>query len=374
MKILLSYSKFHFDPKSDDENKFKNSSAAINARTLYNVLCSFGDVEYIDFSEWQKVKGKKYDLFVGINHNFDNILKHCEIKNSVYYAVNQYPTERNKILRKFNKDKQFINFTHNFRLFWLQMWKKSWRNSYKKEFAPMVKSILSADAIICLGNKIVKNSYIKHGYPKEKFFLINYDLQKGKAIDKSNFHKQIKILYIATELCLRKGTDIIYDIFMNLSHRNLEYKLTVVGGSGDSNNQYLYLINELVRTSNGKVVYLGPLFGKPYEDVLQNNDFYIFPSIEEGQAGTVLDAMYNGLVPIITRESGVDFSPLGFLEPKLCSAKNYAILESVFDLSDEKKKELSHQTVDYYNYNHLGFEKKLRDILGGIINSKNTPE
>ena len=367
MKILLSYSKFHFDPDKTDENKYKNSSAAINARTLYNVLKSFGDVDYIDFSEWEKIRGQSYDLFVGINHNFDKILKYCYIKKSVYYAVNQYPKVRNMIIRKFNNHRRIVNFFHHFKLFLYGILKKSWRASYKYEYAPVVESILSADAIICLGNDVVKKSYIDYGYPEDKFFIINYDLLMGCATPKTKFHKPIRILYVATELCLRKGTDILYDLFIKLAqHSKLDYRLTIVGGGG-CGRQYTYLINKLAKKSAGKVSYLGPLFGQKYTEILKANDFYFFPSIEEGQAGTVLDAMYNGLIPLITKESGVDFSPLGFLEPRMKSKKNMTILKSIFDLSDEEKRKLSTQTAQYYNDKHLGFKERLKNILTIII-------
>ena len=102
MKILLSYSKFHFNPSIDmKKNPYSNSGTSINCRAFYEVLSELGSVDYIDFSEWEKVKGKSYDLFIGINHNFDNILQNCDIKISVYYAVNQHPSERNKILKDF---------------------------------------------------------------------------------------------------------------------------------------------------------------------------------------------------------------------------------------------------------------------------------
>ena len=173
-------------------------------------------------------------------------------------------------------------------------------------------------------------------------------------------------MYIGSDLCLRKGADIIYELFAKLANnKKLNYELSIVGSG--RYKQYLKLIKKLVKNSHGKVKYHGLLFGKEYQDILQANDFYIFPSIEEGQAGTVLDAMYNGLIPIITKESGVDFSPLGFLEPTLSSSKNYTILNSIFNLTNDQKIKFSQQTTAYYNDKHFGFEKRLKEIITQII-------
>ena len=102
MRILLSYSRLHFDPdKGPKEHKFWGSSASILARSLYKIFSKIGKVTYIDSSQYQDVAGKKFDLFVGIANNFYKILKNVITKKSIYFAVNMHPKERNSILLKF---------------------------------------------------------------------------------------------------------------------------------------------------------------------------------------------------------------------------------------------------------------------------------
>ncbi|MBI4991156.1 hypothetical protein HZB96_03635, partial [Candidatus Gottesmanbacteria bacterium] len=85
MKILLSYSRLHFDPLKDPkEHKHWGSSASILARTLFDILTKIGNVTYIDSSEYEKVKGKKFDLFVGITNNFYKVWQSAKIKKSIY--------------------------------------------------------------------------------------------------------------------------------------------------------------------------------------------------------------------------------------------------------------------------------------------------
>ena len=212
MRILLSYSKFHFNPEVDEESiKYSESSAAINAKTLYKVLKCFGDVDYIDFNEWETVIGKEYDLFVGINHNFDNILSNVKIKTSIYYAVNQHPVVRNRILDNFKLSNKISEmFPKCLRK--NKIVRKIFNYQLYEEYAPEVKSINKANYIICLGNDIVKNSYINQGYQDDRIFLINYEILKGKAKPKKSFSPSPKILYVGSELCERKGFDIVYEL------------------------------------------------------------------------------------------------------------------------------------------------------------------
>ena len=76
MRILLSYSKVHFDPDNSSlRQKFRGLSASFLAESLYYILSRFGRVTYIDSNDYLDVKGKHFDLFVGIANNFDRILK-----------------------------------------------------------------------------------------------------------------------------------------------------------------------------------------------------------------------------------------------------------------------------------------------------------
>jgi len=99
MKILLSYSKVHFDPdKPQRQHKFWFNSASVLARTLYHILTKMGEVTYINSTDYQQIKGKKFDLFIGIYNNFYQILTSCYIKKSIYFAVNMYPRDLRKEL------------------------------------------------------------------------------------------------------------------------------------------------------------------------------------------------------------------------------------------------------------------------------------
>ena len=365
--ILLSYAKGAYNPSVPlEKNPSAEFSAAINARILYSVLLKFGNVDYIDSSEWESVKHKHYNLVVAINHNFDNIATNLSYDKLIYYAVNQHPASRNKIIEAFaEKHKKFTKLR---RLLKLTTLNRYFNSEWEKEYAPIINSINKADNILCLGNDIVKNSYINNGYPKDKIISINYELMKGKAKQKEYFSPVPKILYVGTELCLRKGFDILYELVNKLYDNGYEFELTIIGKPRFA--YYFELYKKLKQKLKNKLKYHKLVLKEEYQNIIKQHDFYIFPTIEEGQAGTVLDAMHKGLIPIITQESGIDFSPLGFLEPKLDSKHNADILKKLFELQVKEKFQLSASTVEYYNQHHVGFEQRLHEIFHQILNQE----
>ena len=97
MKILLSYSRRHFDPDLPPaEHRYWGSSASILARTLHALLSELGEVTYVDTSELTRVRGQSFDLFVGIINNFSAFLDACKIERAVCLVVNQHPSRSQK--------------------------------------------------------------------------------------------------------------------------------------------------------------------------------------------------------------------------------------------------------------------------------------
>ncbi len=83
-KTLLSFSKKHYDYKKD---KVLNTSIiGFMGQTLYHLLQEFGEVDYIDSTEW--VEGRTYDLLYSLprniwylsrKNNFKKIICHLNI-------------------------------------------------------------------------------------------------------------------------------------------------------------------------------------------------------------------------------------------------------------------------------------------------------
>lgn len=363
MRILLSYSRLHFDPnKNPESHKYWGSSASILARTLFKILKKIGKVTYIDTSEYKKVKGIEFDLFVGIANNFYKILKSAKIKKSVYFAVNMHPRERNGILLKYLvKERLSLKALAGWDLL---------------NFIEGEKGIKAADYILCLGNNIAYNSYIKHGVPKSKIKMLNYGMETvpvGKLKNSTN-KKARKYVYVTSEIGLRKGFDIVYSLFSQPAVLVQEFHLDIIGLP--TNNYYKEKLEKFRQLLGEKVHDHGWIDSNSprYWEIIKNNDFVILPSLEEGQVGSVLEAISCSVVPLISPNTGIDFAPLGLLEAKIKSAHNENIILKSLRLDKSELETLRTKTSEYYQEFHHNFQVSLESALKSCIRDELYPK
>lgn len=355
LKILLSYSKTHFDPgKLKDEHKYWGSSANILARALYEELLELGEVTYINPDEALSLKNKQFDLFVGQAENFAEIVKIVKPKKSIYWSVNMHPRTRNKKIQDFTKarDLDISRINHGDIV-----------DTHKIE-----ASLAVADYILGVGNVAVLNSYLENGINQENIFLINYAV--GSSIKKP--HEPVdsrmrRYVYLSSDIGLRKGFDVMPEIVSFLKQTNKPFKLDIVGKV--NKQHYIDLLKPLLSQKN--ITFHGWLESesRDLKKVLSSSDFLIFPSLEEGQAGTVLDCMRYGIVPLHTAESGVDFAPLGFLDTISKSKNNAKIIKQAQEISDLELHKIKTRTLEAYREYHEGFQAKLGQFLSRAIYS-----
>jgi len=362
MEILLSYCKTHFDPdKRPEEHPFWDSSAAIIARGLYNVLGHYGNVTYIEPNELAKIQGKHYDLFVGRALNFNRIVQCAHITKSIYIAVNMHYTERNKMIQEFVSlgklpidaisGLDFVNPTDQ------------------------IESLTVADQIICIGNNKTMNTYLKNGVDKGKIHALNYDVGDVSLAStvKDETDHTWRYLYVASEIGLRKGFDILYDIFTNKRIADSPIKLVIVGEFSTPYHQHKY--ENMKKLLGDKLTFHGWVDSgtTEYQRILEESDFIVFPSIEEGQPGTVLDAIKHKVIPILTENCGIDFSPLGMLDIQIGSANNVNIVLKSMDLTQQQYLQMKKHTADYYTSFHQNWTVALSKLISNCMNDRLYP-
>lgn len=360
MKILLSYSKDHFDPsKSPDEHKYWGSSACTLARNIYNILSEIGSVTYIDNSD-ETVSGESFDLFVGIAGHFSDILKRNTIEKSILFAVNMHPYQRNKILKRFMRSEDI---------------KESFLAGYElvKDHG-VVKAIDQADFILCVGNNDVYNSYIINGVSRKKIKMINYAAFEGKNTNPLPRSAERHYVHVGSEIGIRKGFDIVCSMFSDPLFKDKDFHLDIIGAI--TSPFYQKKLNDLKELLGEKITYHGWIDSKDerYASIISRSDYLIHPALEEGQAGSVLEAMQLGVIPIITISTGVDFSPLGVFEKKIKSSLNVNLLEKSYTLSKKQIGELKSKTIEYYQELHVPFRENLRRSFEDIIANKAYPK
>ena len=361
MKILLLYSRTHFDPDRDEaDNRYRRHSAAVLARAWHTALGRFGDVEYLDQAEYQQAAGRAYDLFVGIGHNFHRVLRAANVKRSLFFAVNMHPAWASRRL---------IGFALRERLPL-----RSGARGDPTLRADIARGIAMADAVAFIGNHVTSRSFTRSGVPHAKLRMLNYGLPHADPeFVKRHPGGTTRFLYLATEVGLRKGFDVLSGMFSSPRVAALDLELHIVGLV--ENPIYAGKVAQLKRVLGDRCVIHGWLdsSGPDYAQILDRCDALVFPTLEEGQAGTVLDCISRGIIPILSDRAGFDFSPLGFLEAKVRSSRNRDLLAMAADLGVDEMNRLSGQTMEYYRDFHHGFEQAIDQTVADMLQGHTRP-
>jgi glycosyltransferase involved in cell wall biosynthesis/GT2 family glycosyltransferase len=363
MRFLLSYSSQHFNPALPAaRHEHWGSSANIVSRTLHGLLGRRGDVTFVDAAAPDEVAGQRFDGFVGIVRNFTRILEICEIEHSVLIAVNMHPAEHNSLLLDFVVREKLPSAA----LHELDLLNVEERGG----------SVDAADAILLFGNVATLNSYLKHGVPREKVRLVNYgsDLAAHEPAERARKEGDTDLLYCASEIGLRKGFDIVASAVPAADLEDLGAHLHIVGAP--SYPYYRAKLEDLEDQLGPRISnhgWLAPSSSR-YRELMDRIDFLFFPSLEEGQAGTVLDALSRGVIPLISPHCGIDFAPLGFCELEVASEHNVQLLRQACALPAAERRRQRAKALEYNDEFHAGYEEQLDLALGDVLSGSPSPQ
>jgi glycosyltransferase involved in cell wall biosynthesis len=160
---------------------------------------------------------------------------------------------------------------------------------------------------------------------------------------------------------VHKGLDLVLEAFAGMP----DMKLTVCGPiSSDKAFERLYHA-ELYRTPNIRTAGWVDVSGTEFSDIVRNCAAVIFPSCAEAQASSVINCMRAGLIPMVTRETGI---PVGDFGVTLDNASVEGIRDAVQRLAALTSEELhlrAQRTWDYAASHHS--HEAYREAYGQII-------
>ena len=153
---------------------------------------------------------------------------------------------------------------------------------------------------ILLPSEFVRNSFLVKGFPKEKLLKVPYGFDrihssKAKPVNQSP-DEHFTVLYVGS-LSVRKGIRYLVEAFAKLQHP--KKKLVLVGpDAADNALKGISLTPDIVLT--------GALKGDQLVNEYQTASVFCLPSIEEGLALVLGEALSFGLPLIATINTGVE--------------------------------------------------------------------
>lgn len=168
------------------------------------------------------------------------------------------------------------------------------------------RAVEVADFGVVLGNEVTMDTY---RYARIPLFslpvpaVVTFDRRPGKGFASV----RRRFLFVSSGSLVHKGLDLVLEAFAGMP----EVELTVCGPlerEGDFCREYR---RELYETANIHTVGWVDVGSERFRDIVAGCVAVVHPSCAEGQAGAVVNCMAGGVIPIVTRETGISVEGFG---------------------------------------------------------------
>ncbi len=226
-----------------------------------------------------------------------------------------------------------------------------------------------ADFIIPLGNAFVANTYAIEGIrqtvkPLPAFYFDVYDID----LDAKDFSAcRRNFLWFGSAGFVHKGLDIVLEVFK----RRPDLNLFICGVSERESVFFNYyqkeLSNKVVNIKNMGFVWLD---SSAFKMLMDTCPAVLYPSASEGGAAAIVNVMANGgLIPAVSRQTGLDADGYGFIMDELSETVVEAGLDAVGQMDEPAMRSLWHriktQTRETYAYEH--YKTTLAGLIGSVV-------
>ena|GEM_PF-304117 len=347
-KALLSYivHPFAIDRNSPRFNAHINIWRAVEIVKILNTLGYLVDV--IDYRDKEFAPKDDYDLFLGHGGiNFEKIVGYLKPEATrVYFSTGSY--------WKFHNDRELERI-------------KDFRLRRKVDYIPErlipgneETALRLADGVIAIGNHSTEATYA--GF--SPLMINNTVLHDPHRIPQTSVDtgKQKHFLFFAGEGNVHKGLDLLIEAFAGL-----DLHLWICSPlSSEFKSIYSSIFDQFSNIHPiGKVLSRSEEFHR----VADRCGFVILPSCSEGQAHSVLECMQYGLIPVVSRESGIDVDDCGFIIESCTVDSIREIVEDLSSLPRGRLNTLSEFAVQETRdkYAEANFRNDLRVAISKVL-------
>jgi glycosyltransferase involved in cell wall biosynthesis len=174
-----------------------------------------------------------------------------------------------------------------------------WHPFHPRQVRRRVSEVEEADYVL-LPSTFVARSFLAKGVAAERLLRLPYPMQKiagaSEVPAKANDQGVFRVLFVGT-ISVRKGLRYLIEAFRQLEHRHKE--LWIVGPTASPSGL------ENIDLPDG-VKFFGPLKGDALRAVYMRSTVFCLPSIEEGLALVLSEALSHGLPVIATENTGFE--------------------------------------------------------------------
>lgn len=342
--VLISYTVFPF---LTNKNSHTNTQ---ESRIITKIFQELGfNIDIIHYTNQKNIEYKKYDVIFGFGEPFENSFVQKDLKR-LYYATGAHVCHQNyaEIKRI-----ETVNNKYN-------------ANILPKRLVPWNWSMSTSlsDVLIVIGNEWTKSTYTT--YTSRPVYTINATAlinQNSKNIIRDIEKTKKNFLWFGSTGLVHKGLDLCLEYFAN-------DKDSVLHICGPMEDDFKEIYGSYFEKEN--IFYHGftNVNSQKFIDIVSQCSFGILPTCSEGQSTALLTTMGVGLIPIATKNSGVDVEKIGFLIDDLDFDSVGKVIQKVLVLNNFEIENRSKELVEYVLNNHTieCFEKNLKGLIYKVLN------
>ncbi|WP_439839356.1 hypothetical protein [Aeromonas caviae] len=354
-KALVSFiiHPFYQNKSSTYKNLHPN---VLEARAIVDTLLELGfNVTIVDYRR-KKIFGK-YDLAFGFGDCFEFCVKNGLSKRSFLYSTGSpFPEQNNRALTSYVRAKKNLGFKS-----------ADFSNFIRLTEAQWYHQLLFSDAVIAIGNKFTAGLFDNYGHTVKYLpavAYVNYRSVTELHKFKENSHKTI--VWFGGKGSIHKGLDLCISAALKMN-----FNLVI---AGELTSEIVFFENYLVQYDNIKYLGFVDIFSPGFISILDDATFAILPSCSEGTATSLVSLVSSGgLIPIITKECGIDLDD-DFIEIKqlTCESVEHAIDLALKINSEEllaRSIRLQEKFIRKYNYEEFceNLHLSVKELLGEKI-------
>ena len=221
------------------------------------------------------------------------------------------------------------------------------------------------DAIACLGNEITAATY--RSFFDGKIYCFNnhgYDHWMGLPEGKDFKESRRNFLYFAGWGQVLNGLDLLLEVFASKPNLSLH-----VCGPFEKERSFVECFRrELYEAPNIFPVGWVSVGSSEYFEVVRKCGIVIVAICAGAGHGGVTVCMGNGLIPMVTKEAGIDTDDFGITLPSYEVEDIAAAVDWISSQPAEWHEETSHKVLDAArrDFSQAAFSRRLREILGEV--------
>ncbi|HEX7044322.1 MAG TPA: glycosyltransferase [Burkholderiales bacterium] len=307
------------------------------------------DVDVIDFRNAHFVPNKHYDIFVSARTQLERI---AQCLNSDCIRIAHLDTAH------------FVFNNHAAYARVLALQRRRGVTCMSVRIVESNRAIEHADCAALLGGDFAAETY---AYANKPIFRLpiptvtTYPFPRGKDYRRC----RRRFLWFGSSGLVHKGLDLVLEAFAEMP----QYELIVCGPvTRDSAFESIYR-HELYHRPNIRTIGWVDVTSPQFTELAHDCAALIFPSCAESQSASTLTCMQAGILPVVTREAGIDTRDFNWVLNEATVEEIQRAVEAVASLSPQELENRSRAAWEYARTTHTAqnYAEAYGAMLRGIL-------